>query len=436
MDAVVSESEVFRASSYSILLSAYACEPGKGSEPGVGWHWAMYLAEAGHKVCVITRENNRALIEHELSIYPIPNLKFIYYDLPSWAKWWKKGGRGVYLYYLLWQLGIYRIAKNLAKEIHFDFSHHITFGVFRQPSFLPFLNIPFIFGPVGGGESASFKLRKGFPLRGYLIDGCRDIANAWAKIDPMMRLVYKRSTVILCKTKQTMACIPPSYHNKCKVRLEIGSNIFSPEDVYIESHPIRSHELHILYVGRLIYWKGLHLGIEAFARLLKKGINAKFTVIGQGPDAQHFRSLAQQLGIDHAIEWLPHMERSKVMEIYAQNDVFLFPSLHDSSGNVVLEALSCALPVVCLDLGGPGKIVNKGCGFKIQAQYTEQIIADLTQSLYVLAKNKVLWVEMRKAAVKRAVDYSWPNQIVQMEQVYAEHKQELSEEDRSCVLQS
>lgn len=86
-----------------VLLSAYACEPGKGSEPGVGWHWATELARLGHEVIVITRSNNRALIEKALKDASIPGLRFHYYDLPSWGRWWKRGPRGVRFYYWLWQ---------------------------------------------------------------------------------------------------------------------------------------------------------------------------------------------------------------------------------------------------------------------------------------------------------------------------------------------
>jgi short-subunit dehydrogenase len=74
-----------------ILLSAYACEPGRGSEPGVGWHWATELARLGHEVAVITRSNNRPVnrIRHWRSRQSAA-CDFYYYDLPSWSKWWKR----------------------------------------------------------------------------------------------------------------------------------------------------------------------------------------------------------------------------------------------------------------------------------------------------------------------------------------------------------
>src|SRR4051812_45653270 len=106
-----------------VLLSAYGCDPGGGSEGGVGWNMAREMANC-HEVWVLTRANNRPEIEAELSSHPIPGLHFAYYDLPRWARWWKRGQRGVRLYYYLWQLGIYCVAKRLHREVGFDLAHH------------------------------------------------------------------------------------------------------------------------------------------------------------------------------------------------------------------------------------------------------------------------------------------------------------------------
>ena len=84
-----------------ILLSCYACEPRKGSEPGVGWRWAQELAAAGHEVHVITRANNQPAIE--AADCPA-GLHFIYVDLPKLFVRLKQGPRFARLYYAIWQL--------------------------------------------------------------------------------------------------------------------------------------------------------------------------------------------------------------------------------------------------------------------------------------------------------------------------------------------
>ena len=145
-----------------ILLSAYACEPDRGSEPAVGWSWAVELARSGHQVWVLTRAGNRAAIERR----PSSNVNFIYYDLPRWMQMWRTGFAGKRLYYVLWQWFAARHIRKLFPEMPFDVVQHVTYVSVRYPSFMGSLGIPFYFGPVSGGEKVPARLRKGFPPRG------------------------------------------------------------------------------------------------------------------------------------------------------------------------------------------------------------------------------------------------------------------------------
>ena len=402
----------------SILMSAYACEPHLGSEPGVGWHWATRLASMGHQVRVLTRANNREVIESALAARPVPRLSFAYYDLPAWMRRWKnQAGLLARLYYLAWQWGAYGIARRLCRETRFDIVHHITFGVFRHPSFMAFLGLPFVFGPVGGGETAPRPLRKTFPLRGYLIDIARDLANWVVRVDPLMAAVFRRSAATLCKTAETLRCVPERFHDRCHVQVELGVDEQWPTLARGRSRV--NGRMRVLYVGRLVYWKGLHLGLRAFARLHAVYPEARLTIVGRGPEAAWFHGLADGLGIGAAVTWIPHMERAGVMQAYLRHDAFLFPSLHDSSGNVVLEALSCGLPVVCLDAGGPAVLVDPSCGFKVRPGEPSQVVEDLARAMFALATQPGLAEAMGEAALRHAHEhYSWTRQVLRMEQLY------------------
>ena len=130
-----------------ILLSAYACEPNKGSEPEVGWKWATNLSNLGHEVYVITRSNNKNNIEQEIQKKKYFNIKFIYFDFPKWFLKIFKGKKNKfsYFYFYMWQIGIFFVAKKITNQIKFDYIHHVTFVSYRIPSFLCLLNVPFIF---------------------------------------------------------------------------------------------------------------------------------------------------------------------------------------------------------------------------------------------------------------------------------------------------
>ena len=181
----------------------------------------------------------------------------------------------------------------------FDRVHHITFGNIRQPSFLGNLGIPFDFGPVGGGERAPWRLRVGYGWRGYFTDALRDLANVLIRIDPIVRRTFKQTERIYVTSEQTLSLLPLKYQKKAIVQLAIGLNSDEMTNFLKPNlkNEIGVNNFRVLYVGRLLYWKGMHLGIPAFARLLKKFSNAQMTIVGSGPDEKRCRTMAEKLGI-------------------------------------------------------------------------------------------------------------------------------------------
>ncbi len=388
-----------------VLVSAYACEPGKGSEPGVGWHWTTELARLGHEVDVITRSNNRASIEKALADVPITGLHFHYYDLPSWGKCWKRGNRGIQLYYRLWQHGAYHLAKRLACNVQFDLVHSLTYGNFRQPSFMGRLGLPFVIGPVGGGDDTPVLIRESYPAIPALREMIREISIKLAYWDPAIRAMYRQATVVLCKTRNTLAILPASCRGKSRVQLEIG----------LEPHRIR-HEVMVkaasadfLFAGRLVYMKGIHLALKAFSQLIQDRPNATFTIIGTGPNEAQLKCLSATLGLKDYVRWLGWIPYEELWMQYCHYTAFIFPSLHDSSGNVILEALSQGLPVICLDTGGPGEILSPSCGIKIPVmnQSKTEVVRDLSAAMRYFADNPGLRDQMGCRALELARACTW-----------------------------
>jgi glycosyltransferase involved in cell wall biosynthesis len=393
-----------------ILLSAYACEPQKGSEPAVGWNWAVTLIRGGHDVWVLTRSNNREQIEKFFDVNPHPdNLHFIYYDLPRWGSWWKSGRQGIHLYYLLWQWGAYRVAKTVHAEQQFDLIHHVTFVSVRQPSFLGWLGVPFVFGPVAGGERIPWRLRAGCGFRGWIEELVRDVANLVVQVDPMMWQTFWKADKIFVTSAQTSAFIPRCFHRKLSIQLAIGQ---SKEEISLNRlRQMRENGCRILFVGSFLYLKGMHLGLPAFARFSQVFPDATLTMVGQGKEEANWRALAAELGIAPMVKWIGWTSREQVLSLYNEHDFFLFPSLRDSGGMVVLEAMAHGLPVVCLDLGGPGVMVNDVCGIKIAVHGLDSkaIIDKLAQAMVQLYEDREAWQCRHDGAIARVMEYDWQN---------------------------
>jgi glycosyltransferase involved in cell wall biosynthesis len=394
-----------------ILYSAYACEPGRGSEPGIGWHWALETARLGHEVWVLTRANNRAVIEEAAARAPLPDtLHFVYYDLPAWARFWKRKGRGVHLYYLLWQWGAARAAARLHAREQFTAVHHITFGVMRHPIFMNRLGIPCIVGPVGGGERAPLALRRHYPAWELCKTLLRDAANLAARFDPWVRTMYREAGLILAKTPQTLQWLAKPYRDKAECMLEIGiGKVDAPAAAPFDRVPRAPGQLRILFVGRFIPFKGMGLGLRALAEVRARGVDARLTMIGQGPLREHWEALAVELGIESAVGWVPWMSQADLLAAYGAYDLLLFPSLNDSSGNVVLEALAGGLPVVCLDLGGPAQIADGSCGriVPVAERSQAQVVSGLADALQEIAGDTALAERLRRGALARARRFAW-----------------------------
>jgi glycosyltransferase involved in cell wall biosynthesis len=395
-----------------ILLSAYACEPNKGSEPEVGWKWATTLSELGHEIYVITRSNNKETIEDYLIKNKIYNLNFIYFDYPKWfLKIFKrKSNPHSYLYFLLWQVGIFFVVKPYIKKIKFDFIHHVTFVSFRYPSLLCLYKIPFIFGPISGGDTIPMSLRKSFPLLEKIKEFIRDLSNYYVKISPLTNLIFSKSHKIYVNSEATKKIIPARYHHKTELMLAIGIDNLPNIDINLNDN---TRLFNMCYVGNLLNLKGTSILLETFNKLKKNNNNVFLTVAGLGPVEFMLRKKAKYYNIDNSISWLGKVERYKLFELYKKSDLLIFPSLRDSGGFVVLEAMSCGLPVATLDLGGPGQIVNNDCGIKINInQKTEnEIILELFNSINdLIINNDALYFKSKKS-LERVQEFSWKKKI-------------------------
>ena len=365
-----------------LLISAYACEPGLGSEPGIGWHSALQAARF-HDVWVLTRRTNREAIEQA----SVPGrVRFVYLDLPGWTSFWKKGRRGLYPYYFFWQILAYIRARRLQREIGFDAVQHVTFMNYWMPGWLALLPVPFIWGPVGGGESTPPAFRGILGSRGRIHEVVRDLARARARWDPLTRFTARRAALALATTEETLD------HLKAlgcpRVRVEPGAAL-SDTDLRILNQlaPAPTEPFRLLSVGRLLHWKGFGLALEAFGVFLPTCPAAEYWIIGEGPERSHLETLADKLGIAHRVVFFGTLPRPRVLAAISRCHALVHPSLHDSAGWVCLEAMAASRPVVCLDLGGPGLQVTTDAGIKIRASTPEETVEALATAFQRLNQD-------------------------------------------------
>jgi glycosyltransferase involved in cell wall biosynthesis len=400
-----------------LLVSAYSCEPGKGSEPGIGWNTVQQAARF-HTVWVLTHDEGRQTINAVLATGAFPNVQFVFLDLPAWALFWKKGRRGQQLHYYSWQIAAYFTGRRLHRKVGFDMIHHITFGRYSAPSFLALLPVPLIWGPVGGGESAPRAFWWSFSLRGKIFELARSLARKLGEYDPFVRRTARKASVGLATTEETAKQMRMLGCRSVSVLPAIG---LAQDEIQILStvHSCQSSPFRLISVGNLLHWKGYHLSVRAFAEFHRQFAVSEYWLFGEGPERKRLEKLAQSLGVAESVTFWGNVPRREVLEKLADCNALIHPSLHDSGGWVCLEAMAAGRPVVCLDLGGPGLQVTEMTGIKVNANTPDEAVADLAKAFLRLALDPELRIRMGEASRQRVKEhFAWVGKGEFMSEIY------------------
>jgi len=402
-----------------VLVSAYACEPNKGSEPAVGWNMVKAISSVAGETWVVTRRNNRGAISDALPDFGDSAPAFIYVDPPRWLVFWKKGGRGIRTYYYIWQLAAWAKARKLVRAKQIDLAHHVTFVNDWLFSFLSLLRVPYVWGPIGSHPRIPPGLHG--TQRSYLADTARIAFQGFMRyIDPLYWLTIVRASKIVGISADVFRRGPLRLvaEHKREVCPAIG---IERQWQLSQSKTDRSEaaELRAVSVGRLIAIKGFDLALEAFARFLNNGGRGNYSIVGRGPERVRLERLAVELGIEEHVTFEPWLPREQVSKRMALADVLLYPS-SESGGIVVLEAMATGLPVLCLDYAGPGEAVRRCGGFSVAPRDRAGTVAELAERLGQLSRRRP--GEPMRAAVRDCVlwTYGWENRSERVRNWYEE----------------
>ena len=402
-----------------VLIIAYACRPGESSERQVGWHWSN-LIQTRHDVTVLTRESHRAHIEDRIASEreegPFP--AFIYYHLPAWLSWYKKGERGLYLYYVIWTLLATLRCRRMNRNARWELTHFLTFGTLLWPQFGFLMNTPYILGPVGGGERIPLALRGAFSPTGRLMVVARHLVQKLMRFNPIHLANLSRAARIFARTRETLDMLPVRYHHKTALMLETA---ISPE-MLVETPPDRSNEvLQIVSVGRLIPSKFNPLFLEALA-VFKARWQRPFsvTVIGDGPERAQLEALRDRLGLAE-VNFIGKKPSAEVYSALRAADIYFSTTMKEGGTWAFFEAIANHLPIVCLKVNGPDMIVGDGCGIKVPPVGHMFARDALSEGLLQLARDPALRSELAvKASAHIERNFTWDGVATTIDATYAE----------------
>jgi glycosyltransferase involved in cell wall biosynthesis len=173
----------------------------------------------------------------------------------------------------------------------------------------------------------------------------------------------------------------------------------------------------LLWSGVFEHRKALHLLLKALAAL-PPHVKYELHILGRGPLRKRWQALARRLNVEQHCRWLGWLDRSDTLDQYLWADLFVFTSLRDTTGTVLLEALGAGTPVIGLDHQGVADVVTPNCGVKIPVTTPRKVIADIRDTLTNFHDHRDDLSGLSRGARQRAEYYSWDRQGERMASVY------------------
>jgi glycosyltransferase involved in cell wall biosynthesis len=410
-----------------VLAIAYACDPTKGSEYGVGWGWVNAIA-ADHDVTVITADYNTASIERfrnerKDSIGNSP--RFLYVKNRPWhyrpdGIWLKiedsLAKPLMNLAYQDWLRCAVAEAKRELMTNRYDLVHLITYVGWRFPGTFYRLGIPFVWGPIGGMKNTPWRLLPILGAKGAFYYGARNLVNSLQlkTLQGPPRALRAANTGVIAATSEIQQELRTRFKIESRVICEVGPPGF------VATNPTRRGEnepFRICWSGQLLPGKALHLLLQAAARL-PQNFNYIIEILGDGPLNRAWRSMASRLKIEDHCRWYGWLPRDQSLAVMKQSHVFVITSLKDLTSTVAVEAISLGLPVISLDHCGFADLVTSQCGIKIHPGSAAQIVSELADALRALNADEALRERLAKGAIKRSRAYSWQTKMAALEEIY------------------
>lgn len=409
-----------------VLLMAEACNPEWTSVPLVGYNFARALAEnPGLDVTLVSHVRNQAALQRD----PIADTARLVFINNEWIAKplytlgrLLRGGKSLgwttnmavnWPAYVAFEL---QAARTLRQELdagQFDIIHRITPVSPTMPSALATkTDVPMVIGPLNGG----LPWPEDYPeLRGREREWLVPVRNAYRHL-PYYRSSYRHLAGVLAGSRHTQSETPADFQGQ---RLYMPENGIDPQRFEIAAGWTPPQErFRFVAVGRLVPYKGFHLTLRAMARssVLQ---NCDFTIIGDGPEKERLQALALELGLQDRVTFAGWMPQPEVAAVLRQSQAFVFPSLREFGGGVVLEAMASGLPSIIVDYGGPSELIDARTGIALPMQPQETLIPDLTTAMEQLATNPMLCEAMATAALQSVRDHHvWSAKATRMADIY------------------
>lgn len=399
----------------NILYIAYSCAPDHGSEDKIGWN--IPLASAAHnRVFVITKEEHREAIETYRKTHDLGNIRFFYVDIPAVYKKILKKGAAYSARLNIWHRRAFPVAKRLCEAEVIDVIHQITPIELRSiGSYWKIENTKFVCGPLGGGEYIPSGLT-GYARGHMTVERIRALLNRIARLKYRLTGSLKKCDYILFANRETKAYLSDLLGN---VPRELYfDNGIGHWELPAETAAVREDgECVFLTAGRLAYRKGHDLLLDAVKRI-PENYAFRCRIVGDGPELRRLRERCEAENLSHRVTITGRIPFSAMSEEYACADVFVMPSIRETSGAVLLEAMSKPMPVITMKRFGGAVVLDSDSGWLFEGTDRESYIENLKNSMIGCIERRETVAARGAAALEAARAHTWEKKAAHYDSIY------------------
>jgi len=183
-------------------------------------------------------------------------------------------------------------------------------------------------------------------------------SDAWRSESIRYRLLDYGLSVRLLRRADHVQAVSPQVAKDVE-RLGVDPKRITLLPTIIQTHlfepgpdtPERYGARRLLFAGRLAKQKDLPTLLRSVRLLADAGRDFRLTIVGSGPERRRLLTLTRTLRIEARVNFIPHMPREQLSELYQQSSIFVLPSVHEALGKVIVEAGLCGLPIVAAAVG-------------------------------------------------------------------------------------
>ena len=380
-----------------------ACHPFGVSEAAGGWTTVSTISRQ-HDLWVVTHQRNRQAIEDWQASHPEnPPIRFLFVGKPAlrysenrmlarFQDW-----RETYL----WQRQMLPIVQRVHREVGFDLVHHVSIATWRVASPLSKLEVPLIWGPVGGGERFPWQCVSILSAHSLLFEMIRELGNWTGSLSRRVRQCARQAAVCVAANRETANLLRRLRGTDAGI-YQLSQAFFPASKVreFAALLPSKSYlgPLRLFASGNLEARKGVAIALLALAEPALRHTPLHYVIGGHGPEYGHLRKMATTLGLGQKVFFHDSFEATAYRGELFKSHICLLPSLRESAGTTLMEAMLAGSVPIVAGCGGPQDIVSEDCGFRVSVTTPKRMAGEIAALVGRLEANRQWLQSLGQAA--------------------------------------